>query len=284
MENVKQPIPAVEKKPAVKEVKKRESLAHRMLEDMKNANIHSNSHYCFYDTDGKYHNYADDVCYARLKSYGGRNYNLLGIDECRLYINQWKREGFDAEGYGKFVDYIVNRSIYANVFLSKRNWKLWGFRINCECSPSEVMAGMTAIRQGYEYPQSLASFLTLKDKVGEDFAFYASCFFSYNKNKGIFSESHMGGHGVLPGEFSVEDLLHIVKERTWPSDAKQVPMKTKSGGWSIFGLHKGKGKTSFLNSLKKHGKVHGEGWNQYHGLTEEQMINAIGELNVKANA
>ncbi len=250
------------------------------------AEVGGTSHYIFPGINGEIVYHINDACYARMVQFQPGQYygEGIGIEEVRVLINQYKK--FTPEyqkAYFEYVDFIVNRSPYKDIILTKRNWKIWGFAFDTNYTPSHVLSAATALRQGCEYPPTLKTFHQLKGKIGEQKAFIMSCLFGYNPEKKEFHSHSLGGHGVLYQNYIPMSSFKVLCEGKLPGEGaipaeNSKPMKEKSGGWRIHILHgqdttKVKKEGNVWSEQQKLGKKVGEGWEQRVVCKEEDIIN-----------
>lgn len=110
----------------------------------------------------------------------------LDVGEERMFIlsSSVKKDYFNGacgwlinSGAAKsWIDYLVNRSPYADMFTDKDYESILelGYVVNCNAPSNAVSAALTATRQIWEYPARVVAFHMLKEHINENLA-YVMC-------------------------------------------------------------------------------------------------------------
>lgn len=175
----------------------------------------------------------NDVCYARAvySHYTDKDDKKGKIKEIALSLKHAIKYAKDKKAIRKWVDFILNRSIFKDVFLTKSVQAAWryGVQIDVNKPTSQCVAGMIGLREGWEFPSLLKAFSFLtKNGINENVAFILSRMVyleNYNWQKGSW-----GGHQTI-NAINVENMRALLKEGMLIIDA---PIKDNITNYQIF--------------------------------------------------
>lgn len=217
-------------------------------------------------------------CHAQMTQYGGVKVKAVAY----ALAPHWRSHG-DKEGYAKYVDYIIRRSPVANSFSGvKKNDKLHegGVYANMDVSINHIMAGAVTLREGSEYPLTLAMFIRLlKEGYSEDVAFIVSRFYTGTGDDIVVRQEN--GHSSMTKQGDWKSLKQVFKTRKLMVHGDNKPYKEKAdtgylvyGNWACAEMRYGaKGDIKPENTIEgvfnKHAKptITGEGFNRVSKLT-----------------
>lgn len=175
----------------------------------------------------------NDVCYARAlySKHTDRDDKKGEIKEIALSLKPASKGAKDKKAIRKWVDFIINRSIFKDVFLTKNVQAAWryGVQVDVNKPTSQCVAGMIGLREGWEFPQLLKAFSFLtKNGINENVAFILSRMVSLEN--GNWQQSSWGGHQTI-SQINVENMRALLKEGMLIIDA---PIKNNTTDYQIF--------------------------------------------------
>lgn len=149
---------------------------------------------------------VSDVCHARMRA--------AQMDEAVCDVAGHMGEHKNQAGYRRFLQFMLNSSPYASVYLTKNVDEALksGVYMDCTKSHSQMVAGCIALREGSEFPKRIDVFAKLLD-VGFSgkVAWFAANFFSLS-GEHFQAIGCGGGHMTLHSGMSADDLLKFFKE------------------------------------------------------------------------
>ena len=186
--------------------------------------------------------------------------------------------------YKEWVDYIINRSPWANCFLTKdvEEGLKTGFYGDVEQPHSRLSCAVIALRQGSEFKSKLDTWKVVKDKgCSENIACFVSAAVNYADVAGFRLDSIDGGHTVWVGTQSVSDIFKFFNEG-WhqPADG---PFKNNNMRYKIFNsiasqLPQGEAFRSWITNNTR--SLPGDGWTPGKFVQESvwEMCDKLKEL------
>ncbi len=211
-----------------------------------------------------------DICYARARYHVSHDrQDCVNVKHlCFLLWDEYEGVTVDRD----FVRYILQRSIFKDVFLTKNIQAAWRYGVEVDVNKpcSQVIAGMTAVREAWEFPhQSSVWKLLVKEGIHEDVAWLCSRFLTmYEEGFCSVGSSH---HRVLARislasakALLTEGMLSIGKSLAEGGAFFQVWATTREDGGSLSPV------------LMKGAVEKGAAWNKYEVVSREQLL-----INVK---
>lgn len=185
--------------------------------------------------------------------------------------------------YVKYVNYILKRSPWAKAFLTKSFGVGLRYNIAIDCSlpRQHIMAAITALRMGSEFPEHLKLFTEMAKKYGEDYAFIIAS--TTHKviyaDKSIYTlDQYSEPHAVFDISTKYENLVKFFKEGFPKStDKAWKDGQGRNDPFLINALvhYKDVGKRSL--STKDRGTAFNikVGWSNYTAFTEESLAKEV---------
>ncbi len=171
---------------------------------------------------GNVHRERGTYCFAPIKA-------VLRADSIenkglkRLILSP--AQGKNNKTFNKYLDFILNRSIFKDCFLTKRVCDAYQYGIEMDLSKpgNQTWAAMTSVRRGWEYPYKTNAWKTLVDNgISENFALILSPFLQREKGKKeLLSSLTIGESGHEAFYFQdigegIASLLNPLKKITAP--------------------------------------------------------------------
>lgn len=248
-----------------------EELVKKSLEHKQKAGVTERCSYAKeFDTGKRVFNVAD-ICHARIPWNG-----IGGVNECTAIAFDIARHHRDHETpkeYLEFVDYMLNRSPWANCFLTKDVQKALkeGVYGNVDVGVSRLSCSAIALRQGSEFPHKLNTFIFLKNK---GFSENLSWFMAQGVHKADeWRKSGIEGwHDTFESVMNLDDVVQFFNTG-WHTE-EGLPLRKSKSHYSIFksigSSYDGPQLKTFFNNLKT--TVIGTGWDEKRAITEENVL------------
>lgn len=132
----------------------------------------------------------NDVCYARAKyeAYYDELDKKGELVELALSLKPASCRAKDKKAIRKWVSFILNRSVFKDVFLTKNVQAAWryGVQVDVNKPTSQCVTGMIGLREGWEFPMLLEAFTFLtKNGIDENVSYILSRMVIFEKDKWI---------------------------------------------------------------------------------------------------
>lgn len=190
-----------------------------------------------YRTNAGWKQFVNTICHAPLRGDGAIHEHYEGITG--VY------EKLDADGkseYRRWFDYLVNRSPWKDVYITKDidEALVSHVEINVKLSSPIVMAGITILRTGHEYPASRRLFCHLVDHGVPEFAAMAATSFITKGNNGDYLHGGLNtNHTVFHAGMNPLNIMQFMLDG-YSNKTKQMNVfgktRTVPNHWS-FGIH-----------------------------------------------
>lgn len=214
---VKQGEPMKQKKPAKKKVVKPKKVRVKALRTLliKAASAAACCSLAVrYNKEGK-GDYVDGYapCHARFGYLTGKPIEIAVYYTKQLHGYGDFSKNNDKKVFASFVNYCLNRSPFADAFLTKKASEAYarGIKMNVNQSCSMVAFGAIAIRQATEHNGCLNAWeFARKHKFSED----ASFFFAINHNliNGKWAFAGDRGHALIAGSMEFDKCINVFKD------------------------------------------------------------------------
>lgn len=248
------------------------------------------SHYIFLDDKGQFQTHLNDVCFARLTTQRGWGFDerkdpkqASGIVKARVLITQHKEKAVAnypefKEDACEWMKFIIQESPYKDVFLNGKREKRYleeGLSLNMKLTSTHVMSGITAVREGCEFPNNLRAWKFLVENGFTKMeAFILSAFLAKEHNKDHLTiQCNKGGHGVIPYTLICQDAKKLIKGEFNFKAGSQYPARKEMKGWRVNEFHWNKQHKdpSLYELIKKNATLVGKGWDAYLKVTIEDL-------------
>lgn len=175
----------------------------------------------------------NDVCYARAKyeEYYDKYDKEGEIKELALSLKHASEYARDKKAIRKWVSFILNRSVFKDVFLTKNVQAAWryGVQIDVNKPTSQCITGMIALREGWEFSKLLETFTFLtKNGIDENVSYILSRMMVLEKGKWL--KQGWGGHQTLCS-MSINNMRDLLKHGMLIHDA---PLKHNSPRYAVY--------------------------------------------------
>lgn len=179
--------------------------------------------------DGKFKQYVDRICHASIASNGiviSRHWEPI-VHKYEVMSDECK------ERYKRWFDYVINRSPWKHVFLTKDfDTALKSHvEIDVDAINYQVMGGITALRMGHEFPDIVKAYCQfLDDGFNEHDAFAMSGFLDNVYSLKFMTE----GHTVFKNNHCIKGMFSFMHNGYAKARAVALPFKThRRVGWSF---------------------------------------------------
>lgn len=188
------------------------SLRHKLKAEMIKHKAGSNeASYAVMFEDGYWRLQVDDVCFFRSRYQSNldeKNTDKREVKELVLSLIP----GYKAGAKYEFVNYILTRSIFKDMFLTKSPKAAWryGVQMDVDANYSQVMAAMIAVRESWEFPHIADIWKILcKKGINEHVAWVcAHAVKPYNEN---FCATYSDEHQCI-GRLFTQDVKDLLKK------------------------------------------------------------------------
>jgi hypothetical protein len=179
--------------------------------------------------DGKFKQHVDKICHASIASNGiviRRHWEPI-VHKYAMMTDSKK------ERYERWFGYVVNRSPWKHVFLTKDiNAALKSHvEIDVNVVNYQVMGGITALRMGHEFPNIVEAYCQfLDDGFNEHDAFAMAGI--VNREYILFSLQE--GHTVFKNDHCIKEMFSFMHNGYAKPKANALPFKThRRNGWGF---------------------------------------------------
>lgn len=183
-----------------------DKLISSIKKEQKFADPKPNSHYIFENEEGLIMPHPCDVCFYRFKA--------VKMKDARLVISQHKREKYvlDAAKQKQLIKYmlwVINKSPWKKAFIFNSKWLEKGIKLNVNESSTFLVSAMTAVREGWEYPQFIDMFNSfIKKGVSPELSYVICHFYDTDGNR----RSYMSGHGTFYEYYINKNSIKLFKQ------------------------------------------------------------------------
>lgn len=175
----------------------------------------------------------NDVCFARAKyeAYYDKEDKKGEIKELALSLKHAGVFSKDRNAIRKWVGFILNRSVYKDVFLTKNVQAAWryGVQIDVNKPTSQCVTGMIGLREGWEFPKLLKTFTFLtKNGIDENVSYILSRMVIFEKKKWV--RGNWGGHQTI-SSMNIDNMRELLKHGMFVHDA---PLKHNEPKYAVY--------------------------------------------------
>lgn len=175
----------------------------------------------------------NDVCYARAKyeEYYDKLDKEGEIVECALSLRHASKYARDEKAIRKWVNYILNRSVYKDVFLTKNVQAAWRYGVQVDVNKpiSQCITGMIGLREGWEFPKLLKTFTFLTKKgIDENVSYILSRMVAFEKD--MWVRGGWGGHQTI-SSMNIGNMRALLKHGMLVHDA---PLKHNEQKYAVY--------------------------------------------------
>lgn len=175
----------------------------------------------------------NDMCFARAvySGYTDGADEKGDIKELALSLIHAKKYARDKNAIRKWVSFILNRSVYKDVFLTKNVQAAWryGVQVDVNKPTSQCITGMIGLREGWEFPEILKTFTFLtKNGIDENVSFILSRMVIFEKNK--WFRGNWGGHQTICS-MNIDNMRALLKHGMLVHDA---PLKHNEQRYAVY--------------------------------------------------
>lgn len=175
----------------------------------------------------------NDVCFARAKyeTYYDKDDKKGEIKELALSLKHAGVLSKDRNAIRKWVGFILNRSIFKDVFFTKNVQAAWryGVQVDVNKPTSQCITGMIALREGWEFPHLLRTFAFLtKNGIDENVSYILSRMIVLEKGKWV--KGSWGGHQTICA-MNIDNMRTLLKHGMLVHDA---PLKHNEQRYAVY--------------------------------------------------
>lgn len=190
--------------------------------------------YAVVRNDGTLNLQLSDVCHARLSP------GVYAFESVHAQFNSRIKEEY-RETYKKMVDWLVNRSHFADAFITKdAQFIIDNYaEYNTDCPLWHVFSAAVALRGFQEFPGQARSWKVLEEAgVEEKYLWIAALLFDENGNY----QGTTDGHRTWGSSIPVDKLKKWFKQG-FSKELDQTPMNSGKGSRFAFGAIDGTGRS-----------------------------------------
>lgn len=175
----------------------------------------------------------NDLCFARAKyeAYYDKLDKKGEIVELALSLKHASYYGKDEKAIRKWVSFILNRSVFKDVFLTKNVQAAWryGVQVDVNKPTSQCITGMIALREGWEFPKLLETFTLLtRNGIDENVSYILARIMVLESGKWI--RGTWGGHQTICS-MNINNMRALLKHGMLVHDA---PLKNNTDKYAVY--------------------------------------------------